>query len=282
MSFIDFLTGHWQLIRESPAPFIVYTLALLTAGFSAGKLMYGAAANSAKERVDVAKERLEAARDDLARFEKRKAEDGQEMTFLKVELAALKESFNKQPRIFVGEGPPDTSTGKDGDIYFQIDENRPLAKTPAAQLSHQEDTGTANKTIESSAANRVPSASLFLHSPLTTMREAMDAATSSNKPVFLIVYDPTHPTQSKLAYSLGYFLEYMTTRKLVDQHFVTALVPNTDDEASKLIPADDPLENSRWIVLSPSGKVLLSEGVYANADEGLKRTRAAIAVSETS
>jgi hypothetical protein len=110
--------------------------------------------------------------------------------------------------------------------------------------------------------------------------EALALAATDRKPVFLVVYDPAHPTRSKLAYSLGCFLEYQTTRKLVDAHFVVALVPSTEPGVAGLVPPDDPLEKARWVVLTARRRVLRSEGLYANADEGLKRTREAIATYE--
>ena len=247
MDIAKFIVEQWQLILGAPVPFFSCAALFCGVGFAVGKLFYGTVA-------DVAKARLEAARDDLARLEKRKADEVQDATFLRAEVAALRADVTRVPRITVGDGPPMSGFGRDGDIYLQIE---PL--------------DSASATL---------SADLFIHPPVQSIAAALVDAESQGKPVFLVIYDPEHPTQSKLSYSLGYFLEYQTTRKLVDQHFVSAIVPLTDKNAKALVPTEDPLENCRWVVLSPSGQVLRTETLYANADEGLKRTREAITLAE--
>ena len=68
-------------------------------------------------------------------------------------------------------------------------------------------------------------------------------------------------------------MEYLTTKKLVEEHFVSVLVSSNQPGAAALVPEDDPLENCLWVVLSNTGEMILREGVYANPDEGLKRVR---------
>lgn len=116
----------------------------------------------------------------------------------------------------------------------------------------------------------------FIREPHETISGALQEARESAKPIFLVIYDQDHPSQSKLYYSLGCFLDYFTTKKLVNDHFVSALVPLSSSGAKDLVPQDDPLENALWVVLSSEGKILLREGVYANPDEGLKRVRSVI------
>ncbi|SIS90977.1 hypothetical protein SAMN05421760_107106 [Neptunomonas antarctica] len=72
-------------------------------------------------------------------------------------------------------------------------------------------------------------------------------------------------------------MDYFTTKNLVEDHFIPAIVKSSSKKVMQYIPEDDPLENCRLVVLSKSGDVLLSEGVYANPDEGLKRIRSLIA-----
>lgn len=95
--------------------------------------------------------------------------------------------------------------------------------------------------------------------------------------VFIVIYDPDHPTHSKLDYSLGYFMEYQTTKRLVDQHFVAVVGPSKDPVLNALVPEDDPLENCLWVVMTSNGEILIRESVYGNADEGMKRVRKLIA-----
>ena len=248
MDITKFITEHWLLIKNEPSVFFILALLFFGIGFRIGKLFYG-------NLAEINKARLEAARDDLARLEKKAADERNDASFLRAEVAALRADIERMPKVIVGEGTPNNNTGRDGDIYFQIN------KTPTPR--------------------RMPSAEMFLRKPETNLKSALSSAKSISKPIFAVIYDPDHPTQSKLSYSLGYFLEYQTTRKLVDEHFICALVPSSDVDAKLFIPDDDPLENCRLVVLSPNGTVIRSEGVYANPDEGLKRTREAIAKSES-
>jgi hypothetical protein len=121
-----------------------------------------------------------------------------------------------------------------------------------------------------------PGGLFFLNPPFDDFKTAFSKAFERNVPVFTVIYDNDHPSKSKLTHSLGYFMEYQTTKKLVDEYFVTAVVPVHQADIRKLIPKDDPLENCRLVVIRADGHVLYSEGVYANPDEGLKRVRAII------
>jgi hypothetical protein len=116
----------------------------------------------------------------------------------------------------------------------------------------------------------------FIEEPKHTLREAVDTSRTTGKPIFLVIYDENHPSKSKLYYSLGYFMEYHTTKKLVMDHFIPALVPKSDRDAAALIPLDDPLENCLWVVLNHDGSIIRREGVYANPDEGLNRVRGVV------
>lgn len=118
-----------------------------------------------------------------------------------------------------------------------------------------------------------PGGSFFLNQPLGNLQAVLLKASERHVPAFVVIYDNEHPTLSKLNYSLGYFMDYQTTKRLVDEFFVSAVVPVSQADARKLIPEDDPLENCRLVIIRADGHILLSEGVYANPDEGLKRVR---------
>jgi len=117
----------------------------------------------------------------------------------------------------------------------------------------------------------------FLRQPHDNLENACAEARERKILVFAVIYDPDHPTYSKLDFSLGYFMEYQTTKRLVDQHFVALVGPNNDAGLRALVPEDDPLEKCLWVVMTPEGAVLRREGVYANPDEGMKRVRDVIA-----
>lgn len=116
----------------------------------------------------------------------------------------------------------------------------------------------------------------FLHPPHDDLETAKKEAEARGLLVFAVVYDPEHPSHSKLDHSLGCFMEYQTVKRLVAQHFVPLVGPSSDAQLSVLVPDDDPLENCLWVVMTPQGKVLRREGVYANPDVGLKRVREVI------
>ncbi|GFE61704.1 hypothetical protein [Geobacter sp. AOG2] len=108
------------------------------------------------------------------------------------------------------------------------------------------------------------------------LENASNAAQQQTKPLFIVIYDNNKMTRSKLDHSLGYFLEYETTKDLVNNNFIQVLGEAADPNFSKLVPEDDPLENCLLVIMSPNGYILRREGVYANPDEGLKRVRESI------
>jgi len=132
----------------------------------------------------------------------------------------------------------------------------------------------ASQVFGATESGRYP---FFINEPQDDISSAIKFAGQNAKMVFVVIYEDSHPTKSKLFYSLGCFMDYFTTKKLVEDHFIPAIVKSSDKEVIQYIPEDDPLENCRLVVLSKSGEVLLSEGVYANPDEGLKRIRRIIA-----
>jgi hypothetical protein len=145
------------------------------------------------------------------------------------------------------------------------------------QDSHAAALVSSPSTDPQHSANR-----FFLRPPHDDLKSAQAEAAERGLMLFIVIYDPEHPTRSKLDYSLGYFMEYQTTKRLVDQHFVAVVGPSNDNALSALVPEDDPLELCLWVVLTSAGEILRREGVYANPDEGMRRVRAAVAQVETS
>jgi hypothetical protein len=147
-----------------------------------------------------------------------------------------------------------------------------VSPAPTAQVAATR--GGNTSTFGATQSGRTP---FFISEPFLDLAKARDESRKTRKPVFVVIYDDEHPTKSKLDYSLGCFLDYFTTKRLVDQHFVCALVPASSAGARAYVPENDPLENALLVVLSPDGDILRREGVYANPDEGMKRVRAVIA-----
>jgi hypothetical protein len=110
----------------------------------------------------------------------------------------------------------------------------------------------------------------FLRAPHADLATARAEADARDLPLFVIVYDENHSSRSRLTYCLGYFMEWESTKRLVDEHFVVAVGPSSEAEFGRLVPVDDPLEECRWIVLD-ADKGVRSESVYANPSEGRRR-----------
>lgn len=119
----------------------------------------------------------------------------------------------------------------------------------------------------------------FARAPHTEWEAAKIEAFERKIPMFIVIYDAEHSSHSRIDYSLGHFMDYDITKRLVDQHFVPVVGPSSDDQFGVLVPEDDPLENCLLVIMQPDGTVMRREGVYANPDEGLRRVRAVIASS---
>jgi Restriction endonuclease len=115
----------------------------------------------------------------------------------------------------------------------------------------------------------------FLRAPHTDLASAKAEAAARGVLLFVVVYDHNHSTRSRLNYCLGCFMEWETTKRLVDEHFVVAMGPSSEPTFGDLVPKDDPLEECRWIVLE-GDQVIKSESVYANSFEGRKRVLSVI------
>lgn len=149
-----------------------------------------------------------------------------------------------------------------------------------------------NRWIQASQAAALASSSaidpqlsanrFFLRPPHDDLKSAQAEAAERDGLVFAVIYDPAHPTRSKLDFSLGYFMEYQTTKRLVDQYFVAVVGPSDQPALGALVPEDEPLELCLWVVMTPEGAILRREGVYANSDEGMRRVRAVVAQAEAS
>lgn len=174
--------------------------------------------------------------------------------------------------------------------YLQLDSEvieRKLLDNPRGRILAARYTPKSfNRWIQASQAATLPAAAsdphhstnrYFLQAPHDSLDSAKMEAEARGLLVFVVVYDPDHPTHSKLDHSLGYFMEYQTVKRLVSQNFVPIVGPSSDPSLSELVPGDDPLENCLWVVMTPDGAILRREGVYANPDVGLSRVREVIA-----
>jgi len=236
------LMDNWLLVAAHPMSFVLCALLFLGLGYLFSNHVYG-------KRNRTSQSRLANARDELARLENVLADEREDFNYHRAEADALRIDIERLSAIISGEKPLDSDADQ-GAIHKQIAGN--------------------------TQTNQLLSAHLFLREPEHCIEEAMKKASVINKLLFVIIYDPAHPTKSNLSYSLGHFLQYQTTRKLVDQSFVCVLVSVLDETAKALVPGEDALDNCRWVVLNEAGDVLRSESVYANADEGLIRTREVI------
>jgi hypothetical protein len=107
----------------------------------------------------------------------------------------------------------------------------------------------------------------------STLHDAVTEARKNDKGIFAVIYDGEHPTKSKLDYSLGYFTEYETTKQLINSNFVVAIIDRNKDKVESFIDKQGHLENCILVIMDSRETILKVEGVYANPDEGLKRTK---------
>ncbi len=243
-----FLTDNWLIITTSPTLFALCSALFFGLGYWFVKLIY-------KKKIQSNKILLEAVRDELARLENVLADERNDYNYHRAETDALRADVERMSAIIAGEDPHKSEKDQ-GAIHKQIAGN--------------------------SQACPLLSTNLFLRQPEDGIEKAIKKAASMKKLVFVVIFDPDHPTKSNLAYALGHFLQYQTTRKLVDQSFVCCMIPVSNKTAKALIPVEDALDNCRWVVLNIQGDVLRSESLYANPDEGLARTREVIDIVESS
>jgi hypothetical protein len=174
--------------------------------------------------------------------------------------------------------------------YLQLDAEaieRKLLDSPRGRvLAARYMPRSFNRWIQASQAAAAASATsdpqrsankFFLRPPHDDLATAQAEAAERGALLFVVIYDPEHPTQSKLEFSLGYFMEYQTTKRLVDQHFVAVVGACDDPALGELVPEDDPLQLCLWVAMTPQGVIMRREGIYANPDEGMKRVRAVVA-----
>lgn len=172
--------------------------------------------------------------------------------------------------------------------YLQLDNGiierklleNPRGRTLAARympISFQRWIMASQTAVSTSSSDPQRSATrFFLRVPHDNIRDVKAEAQERGVLVFLVIFDPDHPTHSKIEHGLGYFMEYHTTKKLVDQHFAIAVVPSTSDNALELIPEDDPLEKCLWIVMRADGSILRCESVVGNPDVGMRVVRSVV------
>lgn len=242
MNIDEFFIKYWDVIILNPKFFGATALLFLGVGFYFGRLTYITI-------INITKERLEAARDDLARMEKSKKDDSDTIAKLNGELLSKSQDVG----IVYHEPMPES------EVKVEVIQKENLWN------SKEEKVGL--DTIES----------YFFSIPHRNIDDALAKAKLDKKLVFIVIYDENHHNLSKLSYSLKYFLEYHTTKHLVDEYFVSALVKASDEKAKFLIPNDEHLEQCLWVVMNPDQVVLRCEHLYANPDEGLKRVREVMA-----
>lgn len=89
----------------------------------------------------------------------------------------------------------------------------------------------------------------FLREPHSHLADGLKEAAARKLLAFVVIFDPAHPQRSKLNHALGYFMEYQTTKRMVDEHFVPIVGPSSDPQLSALVPEGEPLELCLWVVL---------------------------------
>lgn len=128
-------------------------------------------------------------------------------------------------------------------------------------------------TFTEYSSNSSRESSFFIGTTLTSLKDAKKAARENNKGIFLVIYDKEHPTNSQLNYSLGYFTSYDLTKRLINDNFIQIILPSDEPSIQKYIPDNYHMENCLLVVFDRQDRVIRTEGVYANSDEGLRIIR---------
>lgn len=232
---LKLLLDNWRIVEAYPIAFAVCAALFLLLGDWLAKLVY-------KKKLKLSKARLDSVQEELTYLERVLADERDDCYFYRADAGALRADIERLSAILMGENDADKSA---------IDK----------QIARKVQTSV------------LLSANLFSRQPGHSIGAALKKAALMDKLVFVIIYDAEHPTKSNLSYALGHFLQYQTTRKLVDKHFFCVLAEHSGETAKTLVPPEDALENCRWVVLNTAGEVLRSESLKANPDEGLRRTR---------
>jgi hypothetical protein len=124
--------------------------------------------------------------------------------------------------------------------------------------------------------NRFFSGQVFNH-----FFQARKQSQETNVPVFLVVFDQDNPKKSRIDYYLRWFMEYDSTKQLVEENFIQVLASSTDEGVSEYIPLDDPLEHCLLLVLTPNGEIIRRKGVPGNPDDALNFVRECISLWAT-
>ena len=106
---------------------------------------------------------------------------------------------------------------------------------------------------------------------------------TGNSPVFCVIFDPAHPTRSKLNLT-PWATSWSTRRPSVSWTSTSSpwSGPSSAPELSRLIPDDDPLELCLWVVLDPSARILPARGRLREPQRGLEAAAEVIRQSEAS
>jgi hypothetical protein len=115
MGFSDFLKDNWAVVSAAPLTFILFALAVASISVALTRAVMGATLEANRERLEAAKEEVARLRDQKDELIKRLGAHGEDIAKLKSELAAL-------PRIHVSDRPPGPGDiPRDGDVWFQYD-----------------------------------------------------------------------------------------------------------------------------------------------------------------
>lgn len=110
-----------------------------------------------------------------------------------------------------------------------------------------------------------PEADLFREvRPLGSLSAAASEASRRRCAILAFVYDPTQPERGKLHWALNYFLENRRTRALMNEAFVTALVPLAAISSISPVLDQQSMERSRWVLLDHDLRPLEQHVIQAN------------------
>ena len=104
--------------------------------------------------------------------------------------------------------------------------------------------------------------------PFGSLEAASTDAKSRGIPILAFVYDPALPERGQLDFCLRYFLQNRRTREIMNDAFVTALVPLASIMSISEVFSKVSMETARWVILDKRLQPLEQAVIYPNPQEG--------------
>ena len=103
--------------------------------------------------------------------------------------------------------------------------------------------------------------------PFTIFDDAKNEAQNKNKKILTFVYDNSKKNRGDLNRVLYFFLQNAKTRELMNENFITALVPLDEFSNYSQCLESESMETARWVLLDSNLDFFGQQVIYANAEQ---------------